>query len=410
MIIYMLLNILGIAVFCAIGVLFSADRKSIRWDSVGITLGVNILLSAFLLLSPIGRTAIEATTNGFRWLVNEAYQGIGFALGDFVPKDLGGTSEGSSMMMVVSALLPILLIVPVFDILTYFKVLPFIIRWIGRGVAFITRRPKFESFYAVEMMFMGNTEALFVSRFQLNKMSPARNLTVAMMAMSSISASIIGAYVSMVPGKYVIAAIPLNILNAVVVSTLLNPVKVSKEEDVIHELTEGEEKKPPFMSFLGDSIIGAGKMVLIITAMVVSFVALASLVDALLSLTTLSWLSLENILGVILFPFAVLLGFDPGQAFELAQFMGTKLVTNEFVVMAQLSPEIAHYSTRFVGVLTIFLTSFANFSTLGMITGTFKGSASDDVNEIVSKQSHRIFLAGILVSLLSAGIAGLFIW
>lgn len=65
-----------------------------------------------------------------------------------------------------------------------------------------------------------------------------------------------------------------------------------------------QEKRPPFMTFLDDSILGAGKMVLIVSAMVIAYVALSTFVNALLGLTQFTWLKLENILGVLLFPFA----------------------------------------------------------------------------------------------------------
>ena len=57
------------------------------------------------------------------------------------------------MDMAVSALFPIVDGVPLFDILMYFNVLPKIIGGIGWLLAKITRQPKFESFFGVEMMF-----------------------------------------------------------------------------------------------------------------------------------------------------------------------------------------------------------------------------------------------------------------
>lgn len=72
----------------------------------------------------------------------------------------------------------VLLVVPMFDILTYIGVLPFIIKWIGKALAIISREPKFESFFAIEMMFLGNTEALAVSTLQLKSMRSERNLTL----------------------------------------------------------------------------------------------------------------------------------------------------------------------------------------------------------------------------------------
>ena len=61
-------------------------------------------------------------------------------------------------------------------------------------------------------------------------------------------------------------------------------------------------------------------------------------------------------------------------------------------------------------VLTVFITSFANFSTIGMIIGCFKGMVDDSKNELISRNVGYMLLSGILVSLMSAGIAGLFIW
>ena len=89
--------------------------------------------------------------------------------------------------------------------------------------------------------------------------------------------------------------------------------------------------------------------------------------------------------------------------------MGLKLVTNEFVAMGQVG-DISAAPTHFRAVVTVFLTSFANFSTLGQIIGTFKSTVDEESNDAISKQVGRALLSGILVSLLSAAMVGLFIW
>ena len=48
--------------------------------------------------------------------------------------------------------------------------------------------------------------------------------------------------------------------------------------------------------------------------------------------------------------------------------------------------------------------------TLGMIIGCFKGLVDDNKNDLISRNVGYMLLSGILVSLLSAGLAGLFIW
>ena len=364
-------------------------------------LALNVFLAWFLTSFSVGREIIVAAAAGFNWLISVAYEGIAFAFPDWV--------HVPQMNFFTSALLPILLVVPMFDILTYIGILPFIIKWIGKGLAFLTREPKFESFFAIEMMFLGNTEALAVSSLQLKRMKADRCLTLAMMSMSCITAAMVGIYTKMMPGEFIITAIPLNVINALIVTNLLHPVKISEEEDTVATVTDGGKQREPFFSFLGNSILGAGRLILIICANVIAFVALAKLIDMLMVLIHPS-LTLENILGCIMFPFAWLMGLDTTEAFKLAQYMGTKLVTNEFVVMLNVQDILGEFSRHMQGVLTVFVTSFANFSTLGMIIGCFKGLVDEDKNELISRNVGYMLLSGILVSLLSAGIAGLFIW
>lgn len=386
----------------------------------------NLVLAWFLTSFPIGRSIVAGASAGFNQLVQVAYQGIAFALADWV--------DVKSMNFVTSSLLPILMIIPLFDILTYVGILPWIIKWIGRGLSKLTGQPKFESFFAVEMMFLGNTEALAVSSLQLQQMKAERNLTLAMMSMSCVTASIIGAYTSLMPGQFILTAIPINVINAIIITNMLNPVTVTPEEDTIAtmagsgssasaqdvgsgsetlaEATVAEDEVPtrePFFSFLGDSILNAGKLVLIITANVIAFVALAALVDKLLGIIN-PWLTLEHILGIVMFPFAWLTGLNVHDAFEFAQYMGTKLVTNEFVVMGKVTGTINQFAPHYKAVLTVFLTSFANFSTVGMIIGCFKGLVNRQKNDVVAKNVGYLLLSGILVSLVSAATVGLFVW
>jgi len=398
---YLVVNLIGIFVFVAIGVLLSKKRKSIQWRCVGALLALNVFLAWFLTSFSIGREIIIAAAAGFNWLVSVAYEGIAFAFPDWV--------HVPQMNFFTSALLPILLVVPMFDILTYIGVLPWVIKWVGKVLAFLTRAPKFESFFAIEMMFLGNTEALAVSSLQLKRMKADRCLTLAMMSMSCITAAMVGIYIKMMPGEFILTAIPLNVINALIVTNILHPVKIKESEDTVATVGEGSEEKEPFFSFLGNSILNAGRLVLIICANVIAFVALAKLIDMLLVLIHPA-ITLENILGCIMFPFAWLMGLESGEAFQLAQYMGTKLVTNEFVVMLSVQDTLATFSRHMQGVLTVFVTSFANFATLGMIIGCFKSMVDDDKNELISRNVAYMLLSGILVSLLSAGIAGLFIW
>lgn len=410
---YLAINIIGLAIFLLLGWLLSKNKSQISWKAIIIMVIFNLVLAWFLTSFSIGRTIVDVAAAGFNELVDVAYTGIAFALPSMV--------HVKQMDWFVQVLLPILMIVPLFDILTYIGVLPWIIKWLGRGLSKLTGQPRFESFFAIEMMFLGNTEALAVSSLQLKQMNAKRNLTIAMMSMSCVTASIVGSYTQMMPAEFILTAIPINVINALIVTSMLNPVVVPKEDDQIAtmggsaaaEVGKADEsgKKEPFFSFLGDSILGAGRLVLIIAANVIAFVALAALIDKVLGWIT-PWLSLEHILGIVMFPFAWLMGLPVNDAFQFAQYMGEKLVTNEFVVMGKVTKTIATaaFSDHYRAVLTVFVTSFANFSTIGMIIGAFKGLVDKEKNDVIAANVGYMLISGILVSLLSAAMVGIFVW
>ncbi|GAX06521.1 nucleoside transport protein [Secundilactobacillus pentosiphilus] len=115
---YVLINLVGLIVFLVIGFLFSKKKSDIRWRSIAIMLLINLALAWFFTSFTAGRDAVKAAADGFNWLVEVSYQGIVFALPNWVTPAFGGSAK--SMNFVTTALLPVLMIVPVFDILTYF--------------------------------------------------------------------------------------------------------------------------------------------------------------------------------------------------------------------------------------------------------------------------------------------------
>lgn len=117
---FFFVNLLGLVVFLGIGVLASRNRKEIQWRSVASLLTLNLMLAWFLTSFEIGREMITAAAAGFTELINISYVGIAFVFPDWV--------NVPQMNFFAAALLPILFVVPLFDILTYFGILPFVIR------------------------------------------------------------------------------------------------------------------------------------------------------------------------------------------------------------------------------------------------------------------------------------------
>jgi purine nucleoside transport protein len=394
-----LLNVLGVFIVFVLIYLCSPNKKLVKWRSIISLLLVELLATWFMLATKIGSWTIDKIASFFTFLISCANQGIAFAFPSVMDRP--------NVDFFFSALMPIIFIITFFDILTYFGILTWIIDKVGWLISKISGLPKLESFFSLQMMFLGNTEALAVIRQQLSVLKDNRLLTFGIMSMSSISGSIIGAYLSMVPGKYVFAAIPLNCLNALLLASILHPVEVTKEEDIVYVPSRKERKD--FFSTISNSMLVGIRMVIVIVAMVIGYVALTACANGILGFFV-HGLTVQKIFSYIFSPFAVLLGLTGHDARYVAQLMGIKLATNEFVAMMDLKAHLKSLPPHTVAVATTFLTSFANFSTLGMIYGAFSSILGEERSIIIGKNVWKLLVSGIAVSLLSAMFVGFFVW
>lgn len=74
--------------------------------------------------------------------------------------------------------------------------------------------------------------------------------------------------------------------------------------------------------------------------------------------------------------------------------------------MMELQKVSAELSTRSTGILSVFLVSFANFSSIDIVAGAIKGLNEHQGNG-VSRFCLKLVYGSTLVSILSAAIAGL---
>lgn len=396
---YFLLNVIGVLVVMGLVYLCSPNKKGVKWKSILTLFIAELAITWFMLSTKIGSWIINKIASFFTWLIACANEGISFVFPSVMANE--------HVDFFFSALMPIIFIITFFDILTYFGILTWIIDKVGWVISKISGLPKLESFFSIQMMFLGNTEALAVIRQQMVVLKQHRLLTFGIMSMSSISGSIIGAYLTMVPATYVFVAIPLNCLNALLIANMLNPIEVSKEEDIVY--VPSKEERKDFFSTISNSMLVGIKMVIVIMAMVIGYVALTAGVNGILGFIV-KGLTIQKIFSVIFSPFAFLLGLGGKDAMYVAQLMGIKLATNEFVAMMDLKGKISGLAPHTVAVAVTFLTSFANFSTVGMIYGTFNSILGEDKSNIIGKNVWKLLVSGVGVSLLSSMIVGLFVW
>ena len=367
--------VLALAVVAILALLVSSDRKKIRIRYVIQLLVIEVLLAWFFLNSDVGLGFVKGFSEMFEKLLGFANEGTNFVFGSMNDQGLA--------FFFLKVLCPIVFISALIGILQHIRVLPVIIRAIGFLLSKVNGMGKLESFNAVSSLILGQSENFIAYKDILGKISRNRMYTMAATAMSTVSMSIVGAYMTMLEPKYVVAALVLNMFSTFIVLSLINPYRVDASEENIQmsNLHEGQS----FFEMLGEYILAGFKVAIIVAAMLIGFIALIAALNAL---------------------FAWVMGVPSSEALQVGSIMAIKLVSNEFVAMMDLQKIASTLSPRAEGIISVFLVSFANFSSIGIIAGAVKG-LNEEQGNVVSRFGLKLVYGSTLVSVLSASIAAL---
>ncbi|MDX7986024.1 NupC/NupG family nucleoside CNT transporter [Xenorhabdus sp. 12] len=384
---------LALAVIGGLAVFASNNRKGIQIRYIIQLLVIELFLAWFFLNSNAGLGIVKAFDNLFVHLLSYAAKGTSFVF--------GGMIEANLAFFFLNVLCPIIFISALIGILQHIKVLPIIIRAIGTVLSKVNGMGKLESFNAVSSLILGQSENFIAYKDVLGKMSERRMYTMAATAMSTVSMSIVGAYMTMLDAKYVVAALVLNMFSTFIVLSLINPYSVDSEEEIqMSNLHEGQS----FFEMLGEYILAGFKVALIVSAMLIGFIALIAGINAIFHLVF--GITFQECLGYVFYPFAWIIGIPSDEALKVGSIMATKLVSNEFVAMQGLQEIAGELSERSKGILSVFLVSFANFSSIGIVAGAIKG-LNEKQSNTVARFGLKLLFGSTLVSFLSAAITGL---
>ncbi|OMF15450.1 pyrimidine nucleoside transporter NupC [Paenibacillus amylolyticus] len=393
-----LIALLGLLVVFGLAYIASNGKKKIRYRPLVVMIVLQVILAYALLNTGVGTWLIGGFATVFKSLLDYANEGIAFVFGDLTT--VGAETVGTPFFL--NVLMPIVVISALIGILQYIRILPFVIKYIGLVLSKINGMGKLESYNAVASAVLGQSEVFISVKKQIGLLPKHRLYTLCASAMSTVSMSIVGAYMSMIDPKYVVTALVLNLFGGFIIASIVNPYEVTEEEDI---LEVQEEEKQSFFEMLGEYILDGFKVAIIVAAMLIGFVALIALVNGMFS--AILGISFQELLGYVFAPFAFIMGVPWKEAVQAGSIMATKMVSNEFVAMLDLTKQTT-LSARTTGIVSVFLVSFANFSSIGIIAGAVKGLHEKQGN-VVARFGLKLLYGASLVSVLSAIIAGLFL-
>lgn len=389
------LGIIGLLFIFSLAILISSDKKAIKRKPLIVMIFLQFVFGFILLRTTFGTVVVTALAKVFDYLLAFAGEGVNFVF--------AGVANTGSAPFFLAVLMPIVFVSAIIGILRYIKILPLFMKAIGLALSKINGMGKLESYNGVASAILGQSEVFISIKKELPFLSEKRLFSMSVSAMSTVSMSIVGSYMALIDSEYVITALILNLFGGYILASIVNPYELDESED---ELIIEEEKDQTFFQMLGEYILDGFHVAITVAAMLIGFVALIAMINAIFN--GIFGITFQQILGYVFAPLAFISGIPWHEAVDAGSIMATKLVTNEFVAMTELSAGTYHFTERTTAILSVFLVSFANFSSIGIISGAMKG-LNEEKGNLVVKHGLKILFTATLVSFLSAIVTGLLV-
>ena len=417
---------MGILFLLFIAYLLSNNRKAIPWKTVAIGLFFQIFIAIGVLKINFIKSVFESMGGFFIKVLEYTGEGTKMLLGEF------GNTETYGFLFVFQALPVIIFFSALSSILYYFGIIQKLVGFLAWGLTKIFKISGAESLSVAGNIFLGQTEAPLLIKAYLEKMNRSEIFLVMVGGMATVAGSVLGAYIGFLGGedplmrlefaKSLLAASVMAAPGAVIIAKIMYP----QTEKIKTDISISNDKIGS--NLLSAISIGTGegiKMAVNVAAMLLVFIALIAMVSSVFSgfgdiVGINNWISIntpyqsfsiEFLLGYLFAPLMWIIGVASEDVALMGQLLGIKLVASEFVGYTQLvdlknSMSLIHFGyQKSVIMATYMLCGFANFASIGIQIGGI-GIIAPKTRKFLTELGFKAMIAGSLVSLISATIAG----
>ena len=401
------IGILGILVLLAIALAMSNNRKAIPWRLVLWGLGLQLIFAIFILKTPIGQPFFGVIDTAIKKVLSFSDAGS-----DFLFKSFGAGVVEAPLMNFAFRLLPTLIFFSsLITVLYHFGIIQFIVKWVARAMQKTMRTSGSETLSVSANIFVGQTEAPLMVRPFVSKMTKSELMAVMVGGFATVAGGVMAMYVKIladIPGiaGHLMAASIMSAPAALVIAKIIYPE--TESSDTMGDLKIVLEKKDDnVMEALSRGATDGMKLAANVGAMLVAFVAMIALVNAILGVMGLS---LQQILGWIFSPLAWVMGIPWHEAGIMGTLMGEKLVLTELIAYGDLAELRAtnSISDRTAIIASYALCGFANFASVGIQLGGIGGIAPGRRKDL-AKLGLKAMFGGALASWITATLAGILI-
>jgi CNT family concentrative nucleoside transporter len=419
-------GIIGIFLILGIAFALSNNRKAINYRLVFSGLAIQLFFAVFILKTTVGQVSFGWMGDKIKRLLDMADKGGEFVFGGLMRPDLLKPIFGDQYsFLFMFKIMPTIIFVAVLVSITYqLGIMQVIVSFIARIVHKLMRVSGAEALSNVASTFVGQVEAQILIKPYLAAMTMSELLASMSGSMACIAGGVMAVYIAMgVPAPYLLAASIMAAPAALVIAKIVWP---ETEESVTKGAVSLEVSKPHanVLDAISHGASDGLKVSLNVIAMLIGFIALIALLNAILvkfggliamsGLTldfigiNINHLTLDSIFGAFFSIFARAMGVPAAESFTVGSLLGTKLVINEFVAYANLTPMIANQtlSEKSIIIASFACCGFANFSSIAIQVGGI-GELAPSRRKDLAKLGFKALICGTLASYLSATIAGI---
>jgi concentrative nucleoside transporter, CNT family len=404
--------LIGLALIFTVAFAWSTNRRAIKMRTVAWGFGLQLLFAVIVLKTGAGQTAFQVLGDRIRQLLDFAAVGAAFVFGplgdravwaDIMTKVMGPAGMQYSVIFAFQILPTIIFIAALFAILYYFGVMQLVVRAFAVVMNRVMGASGAESLNVAASIFMGQTEAPLTIRPYLPRMTESELMTVMTAGMAHISGGIMAAYIAFgIEPRHLLTAVIMTAPGTLMMAKMFVP-ETAVPETLGTVKLEIERTDVNVIDAAGRGTSEGLQLALNVGAMLISFVALIALTNALLGIVGLS---LQQIFGWVFAPVAWSLGVPWRDAATIGNLLGTRMVLNEFIAFSQLGTIKDTLDPRSFTVATFALCGFANFSSIGIQIGGI-GALVPQRRHDLARLGIRAMVAGTLANFVSACIAAL---
>jgi concentrative nucleoside transporter, CNT family len=403
--------LVGLALIFLTAFALSTARRAISLRVVVWGLSLQFLFALIVLKTGVGRVGFQVLGDKIRQLLDYSAVGASFVFGPLGDRSvwsrvmtaaLGPEGANYSVIFAFQVLPTIIFIAALFAILYYFGIMQLVVRLFAVVMNRVMGASGAESLNVAASIFMGQTEAPLTIRPYLPNMTQSELMTVMTSGMAHISGGIMAAYIAFgIEPAHLLTAVIMTAPGTLMMAKMFVPETQVPETLGTVKLTI-ERTDVNVIDAAGRGTSEGLHLALNVGAMLISFVALIALVNAILGSVGFS---LQQIFGWVFAPVAWSLGVPWQDASTIGNLLGTRMVLNEFIAFAQLGTLKDTLDPRSFTIATYALCGFANFSSIGIQIGGI-GALAPTRRGDLARLGLRAMLAGTLANFVTAIIVG----